>query len=186
MLDGVCCTYALLHIRVELWIFLFFCLVFNSYNWGILPVTVFCSFVWYLTPIIEVFCLLLFSVLLFGIQLLLLRYSACCCFLFFCLVFNSYYWGILPVTVFCSFVWYLTPIIEVFCLLLFSVLFIFINSLWLNSVLLRLECICRTNSSHRKFYCSHTWPDYTLRNICVTNDHVYHSFVELTIRSFSL
>ena len=83
MLDGVCCTYALLHIRVELWIFLFFCLVFNSYNWGILPVTVFCSFVWYLTPIIEVFCLLLFSVLLFGIQLLLLRYSACYCFLFF-------------------------------------------------------------------------------------------------------
>jgi hypothetical protein len=97
-----------------------------------------------------------------------------------------YFTFVLNCGYFCSFVWYSTPIIEVFCLLLFSVLFIFINSLWLNSVLLRLECICRTNSSHRKFYCSHTWPDYTLRNICVTNDHVYHSFVELTIRSFSL
>ena len=76
-------------------------------------------------------------------------------FLFFCLVFNSYYWGSLPVAVFCSFDWYLIPIIEVFCLLLFPVLFLVINSLWLNSVLLRFECICRTKSSHRKCYCSH-------------------------------
>lgn len=65
-----------------------------------------------------------------------LRYIPCCCFLFFCLVYNSYDWGILPVAVVCSFLSY--------------------NSLWLNCVLLRFECICRTKPSHRNCFSMYT------------------------------
>jgi hypothetical protein len=56
---------------------------------------------------------------------------------------------------YCCYIWSLTPIIELVCLLLFSVLLFGNNSHWFSSDWLRFECMCTTKSSLGKFYCSH-------------------------------
>ena len=62
-----------------------------------------------------------------------------------------YFTFVLYCCYFCSCVWYLNPILDIFCLLLFSVQLFGINSLCLSYVWLQFECICTTSHHFENF-----------------------------------